>query len=133
MSEIPNILPIVTPEFLLPEVLTIHQQLTTRIFDQGLDASLTPIGEYSSQYIKTRQRAGLGGSSKVILQFTGQMRNDFQVKVEGEVIGHGFNNPANEDKAGWVEDTYDKVIFALSDNEENLLSDLISKKIETFT
>lgn len=122
-----------TEEFLRPIFLTLHQQVTQRIFDQGLDARDAQIGEYSEEYIKRRVKKGLGASPKVILQFTGQMRNDFVFIQDQERQGSGFLNQANADKSKWVEETYNKVIFDLTEKEERLLSELIEAKIDGST
>ena len=111
-------------------LLTLHQQVTTRIFDEGKDANESQIGEYSRPYIKTRVKKGLGGSPKVILEFTGQMRNDFLLLEEGDDFASGFTNTANGDKSYWVEDTYNKEIFKLSNNEEQLLENLYNVELK---
>ena len=121
------------PEYILPIALTVHQQMVKRIFDDGKDASGAEIGEYTTGYVRTRERAGLGSSDKVILQFTGQMRNDFSVIENNGTLGHGFKNTANFDKSEWVEETYDKEIFKFTEEEERLFTDLLNKKLdETF-
>ncbi len=109
-------------------LLTLHQQLKTRIFD-GFDSSNSQIGRYSAPYIKRRVKRGLGGNPKVILEFTGQMKNDFLLLEENNGYGSGFSNDANGDKSFWVEDTYDKRIFDLSDNERELLEDLYEQQV----
>ena len=110
-------------------LITVHQQVTTRAFDAGKDANNTDIGEYSDKYIKTRQKKGLGTSRKVVLEFSGQMRNDFLLKNQGSnVWTSGFSNEANFDKSEFVEETYKKEIFKLSNNEEKLIDELISNE-----
>lgn len=116
--------------FLKGPLLTVHQQMVRRIFDEGKDATGAPIGEYSEEYIKRRAKSGLGTSPKVILQFTGQMRNDYQLLQDGDHFASGFTNSANGNKSFWVEDTYNKSIFALTEREEKLLNELINKKVD---
>ena len=41
-------------------LLTVHQQIKKRVFDDGLDAKDAPIGKYSKPYIKQRVKKGLG-------------------------------------------------------------------------
>jgi len=118
------------PEYILPIALTVHQQMVKRIFDDGKDASDAQIGEYTEGYVRTRERAGLGGDRKVILQFTGQMRNDFSVIQNNRKLGHGFKNTANFDKSEWVEETYEKEIFDFTDDEKKLFSDLLNEKLD---
>lgn len=110
-------------------LLTVHQQIKTRIFVDGEDASENPIGNYSKPYIKRRVKKGLGGSPKVVLEFTGQMKNDFQLIEEGGSLGSGFLNSANGDKSEWVEDTYNKEIFKASKDEEDLIEELINSEV----
>ena len=121
---------LLNPEFLKPVLLTVHQQMTRRIFDEGKDANNSQIGEYSDAYVKQRQKKGLGSSKKVILEFTGQMRNDFLLIQDGSNFGSGFTNENNGNKSEWVEDTYDKTIFDLTDQEEQLLEALINERVE---
>lgn len=118
-----------SPEFLRPIFLTVHQQVTKRIFDDGKDANNTEIGQYSPEYVKRRIKKGLGSSRKVILEFTGQMRNDFVLIEDEGKAGSGFLNSVNADKSRWVEDTYEKSIFDLTQDENNLLVKLIEDKI----
>ena len=118
------------PNFLKGPLLTVHQQMTKRIFDDGQDANGLQIGEYSPEYIKRRAQSGLGTSSKVILQFTGQMRNDFLLLQDGDNFASGFTNQFNGDKSFWTEDTYDKKIFDLTEKEEGLLQELIDRKVD---
>lgn len=118
------------PNFIRPILLTVHQQMTKRIFDEGKDDKNALIGEYTESYIRTRERRGLGSDPKVILQFTGQMRNDFLLISDRNQFGSGFTNQANADKSFWVEETYDKTIFNLTDQEEKLLFDLLNERID---
>lgn len=126
---IPNIDQILKSDFIRPVLLTVHQQMTVRIFDQGKDSNEQQIGEYSDAYIKVRQRKGLGTNKKVILEFTGQMRNDFRLLEQSDQFGSGFSNQNNADKSRWVEETYSKQIFDLTEAEQKLLEDLLDKKV----
>ena len=121
---------LINPDFLRPVLQTVHQQMTKRIFDDGLDANNSPIGEYTPEYVKQRVKKGLGSDRKVILQFTGQMRNDFLLLQDGQDYASGFTNNANFDKSVWVEETYNKSIFDLTPDEEKLLSDLINERVD---
>lgn len=103
--------------------------MTTRIFDEGKAASGSQIGTYTKAYIETRKKKGLGSSSKVILEFTGQMRNDYHLIQDGPNFASGFLNKVNGDKSEWVEDTYDKEIFNLTKKEQELLDKLVEEKV----
>jgi hypothetical protein len=121
------------PSFLKDILLTVQQQMTQRIFDEGKTADSQPIGQYSEPYIQRREKRGLGTSKKVIATFTGQMRNDFQLIQDGDEFSFGFTNTANGEKSFFVEDTYKKAIFDLTDSEERLLGDLIDEKLNRIT
>ena len=111
-------------------ILTLHQQITRRIFDEGKDAKGSQIGTYSQGYMRARRKKGFGGSRKVVLEFTGQMRNDFSViEVDGN-LASGFKNDFNGKKSYWVETTYGKDIFLLTESEVKLLEDLIDKELQ---
>jgi len=102
------------------EVLTTMLAITEdRIFTRGLDSKNQTIGKYSEEYTKLRAKKGLGGSDKVVLQFSQQMRNDFSVII-GTETGLGFKNDTNFDKSFFVEDTYDKDIFSHTASEVKL-------------
>lgn len=101
-----------------------------RIFTQGKDASNNAIGIYSLEYMKQRRRMNYPSSSKVILQATRQMANDWSVISAGNVLGLGFKNSANADKSEWVESTYEKEIFKHTNEELKQIDLLIGKKIK---
>ena len=112
-------------------VLTVHQQVKRRIFELGLDSNDRRIGTYSDSYVKQRINKKLGSDRKVTLEFTGQMRRDFVPKKEkGVIVESSFTNDANDKKAGYVEETYDKDIFELTPKEKKLLDELIQIEIE---
>lgn len=130
-KEIDKLKEIQSPKNINPILLTLHQQIKRRIHDQGRAANNSQIGTYSAEYVKQRQKKGLGGSKKVILEFTGQMRRDFVPIKQGQyIVGSGFNNPENIKKAGWVERTYRKVIYDLTKKERNLLASLLQKNAD---
>ncbi len=101
-----------------------------RIFAQGRAADGNEIGTYSKGYLKTRVKDNYPNSSKVILQATRQMVNDWSVVNTGDAIGLGFKNQANADKSGWVEETYDKTIFDHTKDELGVLQKVIDKTIK---
>ena len=101
-----------------------------RIFDQGKDADNSQIGTYSKGYLKTRVKDNYPSSSKVILQATRQMANDWSVINNGEALGLGFKNQFNADKSGWVEEAYDKAIFSHTKDELNILQKVLDKEIK---
>jgi hypothetical protein len=101
-----------------------------RIFAQGKDASNAEIGNYSAGYLKTRVRNNWPSSSKVILQATRQMVNDWTVISTNDSLGLGFKNQVNADKSGYVEDTYTKEIFKHTTDELKTLEALLDKEVK---
>lgn len=98
-----------------------------RIHQEGKASDGNAIGEYSSGYLRYRQKKGRTDDKKVIASLTGEMENDMSVvSVKGGVYGIGYKNPDNAQKAEWVEGTYDKKIFSPTKSE---LED-VSKVIE---
>lgn len=127
-KEIARLNRIIDPKNQNKILLTVHQQVKRRIHDQGKAADRSQIGTYSEEYLKQRQKKGLGSSKKVILEFTGQMRRDFvPIKKGQKIIGSGFTNNANFDKSQWVENTYKKKIYALTKQENELLVKLFEE------
>lgn len=102
---------------------SVHAKITDRIFNEGKSES-GQIGTYSTEYIKRRVKNNWGSSRKVILQFTGQMKNDFSLIKDGNDWGSGFKNRKNGDKSRWVEETYDKDIFTATREEQKLAEKL---------
>ena len=130
-QEIDKIKQLQDPKNINPILLTVHQQVKRRIHDQGKAANNSQIGTYSLGYLKTRQKKGLGGNKKVILEFTGQMRRDFVPIKQGQyIVGSGFNNLENVKKSRWVERTYKKIIYALTRRETSLLGNLLQKSAD---
>lgn len=110
---------------------SVHARITDRIFNDGR-AENSQIGTYSNEYIKRRVKNNWGSSRKVILQFTGQMKNDFSLIKDGNDWGSGFKNDKNGDKSRWVEDTYDKDIFTANREEQKLAEKLYATELKRF-
>lgn len=69
-----------------------------------------------------RPRYNRTDDRKVIVSLTRQMENDLSVQATPQGgYGIGYNNPINVEKAAWVEATYRKKIFALTDEEKILM------------
>lgn len=118
----------------LSSTLAIHKK---RIFVDGKDSGGGKIGTYSTNPISispSRQARNTGktyfkgGYSEyksaigknpgfVNLRNTDQMENDYGIVISGESYGFGFQNSANADKMGWMEEKYQKPIAELSDAE----------------
>ena len=100
-----------------------------RIFEKGKDGNNSDIGTYSAAYIKQRKRKNWTSSTKVILQATRQMVNDWSLIVDGNSWGLGFKNSTNFEKANYVESTYKKEIFAHTDQEVNQFTTLFQNEV----
>lgn len=112
---------------------TMGGEISTRIHEKGQKADSTQIGTYSPDYIKKRVKNGWGSSSKVILDFTDQMRNDFTLVTQNPVkikngYALGFSNEFNNAKAAWNQERYGK-IYALTTTEREKLKDTIEYEV----
>lgn len=70
--------------------------------------------------------------TKVVASLTRQMENDFGTNAEDPAqteagYGIGFKNPHNYDKSQWVEATYKKPIWQLTQEEQNLVQQIADK------
>lgn len=109
----------------LSTVLAVHKP---RIFEKGLDSTGSQIGKYSPAYAKKKDKLGRN-PGYVNLRLTDQMLGDYGLVVSGETYAFGFQNSFNADKAGWVQDKYNKDIFHLSDSEIELLMDILEREL----
>jgi hypothetical protein len=122
---------------------TIHVITDDRIFKAGKDANLKSLGKYSEGYMRTRKRGVLyiskgkkrkityPSGTKIILQATSQMNNDFKFLVlPGNKYGSGFSFDKNYKKSLWVESTYSKDIFKLAKAEDKRLSVILEKELQ---
>lgn len=112
--------------------LSVHALITDRIFNKGKDSQNRNIGRYSNGYVKRRLKNNWGASKKVILQFTGQMKNDFSLIRKGDQYGSGFKNIKNGDKSRWVESTYEKEIFSPTRKEIKEANTLYASELNKY-
>lgn len=70
------------------------------------------------------------GDTKVIASLTRQVENDFSVIASGKGYGLGYNNNENFKKAGYVEATYKKNIFKLTEDEKELVKQTAQEFID---
>lgn len=108
--------------------------ITKRIHIDGNASDDAPIGNYSKGYLQLRQaKYKRNADSKVIISLTRQLENDYAVVATQRGYGIGFLNKHNFDKSQWVQLTYGKRIFDLSEREKNIaldeINDLVSKAI----
>jgi hypothetical protein len=131
----------------LTTTLSVHKP---RIFQKGMDADGGKIGTYSTKKIsiskknqarQTGKTVFEGGYSEyktaigknpgyVNLRNTDQMMMDYGIVVSAGQFGFGFQNDENYNKSQWMEEKYNKDIFDLSKEEEEVLSDTLKAVIE---
>jgi hypothetical protein len=106
-------------------------ELKKRVHVEGKDSSGNQIGTYSAPYMvlrtgaykkadKVRPKYNRTADTKVIASLTRQMENDLSVIPVGKGYGIGYNNPLNYQKSQWVEQTYKKRIWGLTEGEKQL-------------
>lgn len=131
----------------LTSALPVHKK---RIFESGKSALGTQIGTYGTNPIsiakknQARQTGHTyfkGGYAQykreigknpgfVNLRNTDQMQVDYGLQVlGGNSFGYGFTNSMNYNKSQWTQDKYDKDIFILSQGEQDLISDILTKEL----
>ncbi len=107
-------------------------ELKRRVHVDGKDSNGNQIGTYSAPYMvlrtgaykkfsKDRPKYNRTADTKVIASLTRQMENDLSVIPVGKGYGIGYNNPLNYQKSQWVEQTYKKKIWALTEGEKELI------------
>jgi hypothetical protein len=109
--------------------LSMLGKTSKRIFDDGKDFDNRNIGEYSEAYMKMRKKKNYPSSRKVILQAERQMVNDFTLIINSDSWGLGFKNSINFQKSLAVERTYKKEIFSHTDEEINILRQLLQNEV----
>jgi hypothetical protein len=93
------------------------QTRVTGVFTKGKDKG-APRPQYNRD-----------ADTKVIISLTRQMENDFSVQASGGLIGLGYNNIRNSEKAEFVEHTYQKKIFALTPQEKDQAIDIANDAV----
>jgi hypothetical protein len=124
---------------------TVHVLTDERIFKKGRDANGKPLGIYSKGYQATRKRGVVyvrkgvklkntyPSIKKIILQATGQMNADYRFLVlPNNQFGSGFANEKNFDKSKWVEITYQKRIFSLSNQEDKKMEQTLEQEMQQY-
>lgn len=127
----------------LSTTLAVHKP---RIFSEGFDSKGAKIGTYSTKpaSISKKQQARSTGKTFfkggyaeykravgrnpgfVILRNTDQMMMDYGLQGSGLSYGFGFQNSENYKKSQWMENKYQKPIFDISRNEENVLTNVLT-------
>lgn len=117
-------------EFLLrPLAIETIPLMKERIHVEGKASDGGQIGEYANSYMRTREKAGRGQGRKIIVALTSQLEQDWAVIATPTGYGIGFNNPFNLQKARWVEEGQSKIIFNLSADEKQYISERLQELV----
>lgn len=109
------------PEKLLrPLCFDLIDLITKRIHIDGVASDGQQIGQYSSPYLKLRQKKyNRTADRKVIVSLTRQLESNWTVIATPRGYGIGFLNKFNYDKMRWVEEQRRREIASLSDAERD--------------
>lgn len=117
-------------EYLLrPLAIETIPNMKERIHKEGLGSDGTPIGTYSTGYMRTREKNNRGEDRKIIVSLTRQLENDWAVVGTVDGYGIGFNNAFNIQKARWVEQQKSRIIFNLSESEKQYIRERIQELV----
>ena len=106
-------------------------KMTQRIHIDGGDAEGGQIGTYNKGYLSLRMRKyNRGADSKIIVSLTRQLENDWSVIATDDGYGIGFLNALNFQKARWVEQNKEKVIFSLSPAEQQHVNEVVAQLVK---
>lgn len=133
---------------------SIAGEMRTRIHEQGKDSSGAEIGNYSPEYMRvrtdqlpqqftrgekkgdTRPKFNRIANTKVVASLTRQMENDMTAGPIKTTDGYGigFRNSENYNKSQFIESTYNKKVFALTEEEKKkakaIAEDFINRQIQ---
>lgn len=89
-------------------------------------------GVYSRGKKKGQRRAQYNrtADTKKIYSLTRQMENDFSIQPTEKGYGLGFNNPLNAQKAVWVQEQDNKLVYGFTKSESQLVSDIAIEYIK---
>lgn len=115
---------------LRPVAIEVIPMMTERIHQKGQASDGNQIGTYNNSYLKLRQKKyKRDASTKIIVSLTRQLENNWSVIATQNGYGIGFINPFNLQKARWVEGKKGKIIFSLSNSEQEYAVDRINELI----
>ena len=100
---------------------TVHNATDIRIFERGKGVRRV-IGKYAPETKKIRRKKGLR-TDTVVLEYTGQMRQDWKLsKIKPGIWESSFHNPENVRKATDNQKRFRLEIFSdLTKREENII------------
>ena len=77
-----------------------------------------------------RPRYNRTSDTKVVGSLTREMENDMKVIAENDDVYIGFSNEHNYDKSQWLEETYKKDIWDLTESENDAIDELVDAYID---
>lgn len=107
---------------------TVLSQHKPRIFVNGVASDGSQIGTYSKKYAEYKSKKGRNAGF-VNLVDTGQMMSDYGLIATGDKYAFGFQNGFNADKMDWMTDKYQKDIAHLSEQELELLLNVLTDEL----
>lgn len=117
-------------EYLLrPLAIETIPNMKERIHKEGEATDGGQIGQYSNGYMRQREKANRSDDRKIIVSLTRQLENDWAVLGTSNGYGIGFNNSFNTQKARWVEAGQKKIIFNLSEQEKQYITERLQELI----
>lgn len=115
---------------LRPLAIETIPNIKQRVHIEGKGSDGTAIGNYSSGYLKLRQKKfKRSADTKIIVSLTRQLENDYAVVGTTNGYGIGFNNPFNAQKALYVEQIKRKIIFNLSADEKKYIEERLQQLV----
>lgn len=109
--------------------------MATRIHEDGLASDGSPIGQYSSNYLKVRERRKLGADPKVILVLTRKLFNSWGAFATDHGWAVGFVDDAAADgvtsrkKVEYAEEHFGKPILDMTSEEAQYANDRLLENI----
>lgn len=77
-----------------------------------------------------RPRYNRTADTKVVGSLTREMENDMKVVSDSDDVFIGFSNEHNFDKSQWLESTYEKDIWQLTESENDAVDELVDNFID---
>jgi hypothetical protein len=140
-----------TDKMLRDIATTTHGMMRARVHGDGIASDGSQIGTYSDEYMKVRTGQGFKSpviargdykgyprprynrtsDTKVVASLTRQMENDMKVvPTEDNGYAIGYSNSYDFDKSQWVEETYKKDIFGLSEPEKEVITEVAERHLQ---
>lgn len=120
---------------LRPVAIELVGLMATRIHEDGLASDGSLIGQYSSNYLKVRERRKLGSDTNVILVLTRKLFNSWGAFATDHGWAVGFVDDSAVDgvtsrmKVEFAEEHFGKPILLMTEEEEQYANDRLLENI----